>query len=458
MESQSSRVSGVVPLVHEITGPIRPDEWFGRLSSSRGVLFLDSARFDPKLGRYSFLTAAPFERVVSRKGNLRLIRPGLPYEMVRAADPFAWLRQRLREWTTETIPGLPPFQGGAAGLFSYDLCHHVERLPRPRFDEFAVPDMVVGFYDWVIAVDHLENRAWIVSTGLPEREEGARLVRARRRIESVRDWLERGGPPPGAQNPPRPDVELALSRLAETHAVPGHPGIFSNFSPYAYLAAVERCLEYLSAGDIFQVNLAQRLLAPLPSPPDVLYRRLRQRNPAPFGAYFDASRFTIASASPERFIKVTDGNAETRPIKGTRPRGATIQEDLDLLDQLKRSPKDRAENVMIVDLLRNDFGRVCRYGTVKVVDPFRIETYKYVHHLVSEVIGTLSPGLHTLDLLRAAFPGGSVTSVRAIGRSLFTDYAFPFEVTSVLILVAMVGAVVLARRDDPRDRRDRGGV
>jgi len=415
LESQPSRDSerprhrSFAPLVHEISEPLRLDAWFAELSRARGVLFLDSARFDPKIGRYSFLTADPFERVVCRKGDLRVIRPGVPAYTLRNADPFSWLLRRLRLWKVETIPGLPPFQGGAGGLFSYDLNHHIERLPRPRFDEFAIPDLVVGFYDWVIAIDHFENRGWIVSTGLPETDDAKKFAHARSRLDTIANWIERGSPPPGLRSTRRLTTVLPTSKLAETYAVPGHPGIVSSFSRDGYLAAVDRCLEYLRSGDVFQVNIAQRLLSPQIIAPAVLYQRLRERNAAPFAAYFDAGRHTIASASPERFLKVTDGHAETRPIKGTRPRSLSLEEDARLRDELANSPKDRAENVMIVDLLRNDFGRVCQYGTVKVVDPLRIESYQYVHHMVSEVIGTLRPGLHALDLLRAAFPGGSVT-------------------------------------------------
>ena len=249
-----------VPLVHEIAGPIRPAEWFAGLSGSSGVLFLDSARLDPKLGRYSFLSADPFERVISRNGTLRQLRQGMPPRTImteprkvpvfrrrqlrqgmpprtiRSADPFAWLLDQLRSWTTRTIPGLPPFQGGAAGLFSYDLCHHIERLPRPRFDEFAVPDMVVGFYDWVIAIDHAEDRAWIISSGLPEQDERGRLARARRRIEAVQSRLEGAGPAPGARSSSRFSRPMARLPLSAEHPVAGRPGILSSFSRKGYLS------------------------------------------------------------------------------------------------------------------------------------------------------------------------------------------------------------------------------
>jgi para-aminobenzoate synthetase component 1 len=185
--------------------------------------------------------------------------------------------------------------------------------------------------------------------------------------------------------------------------------VTSTFDRGGYLGAVSRAIEYVHAGDCFQVNLSQRLLASLTEHPLQLYGRLRERNPASFAGYLDLGSFAVASASPERFLRVTDGDVETRPIKGTRPRGQTPAEERDRIADLVRSPKDRAENVMIVDLLRNDLGRVCEYGSVRVPRVCQVESYKYVHHLTSEVRGRLAEGRTPLDLLRACFPGGSVT-------------------------------------------------
>jgi para-aminobenzoate synthetase component 1 len=193
------------------------------------------------------------------------------------------------------------------------------------------------------------------------------------------------------------------------HAVTAWPGLASNFDREGYLEAARRAVEYIHAGDCFQVNVSQRLLAPLQLPPVELYQRLRERNPAPFAGYFDMGEFVIASASPERFLWLQDGEVETRPIKGTRPRGETPADDTERIRELLTSAKDRAENVMIVDLLRNDLGRVCRYGSVAVTAVCRVESYQFVHHLVSEVRGRLREGATAVDLLRAAFPGGSVT-------------------------------------------------
>lgn len=288
------------------------------------------------------------------------------------------------------------------------MCHHLERLPRPRFDEFQVPELAVGFYDWVIGFDHLAGRAWLVSTGFPEKDPCRRERRARQRAEEVKRRLELPAPIPTWRAP-------RLTPLsAPHHPVLQHGNVFSNFGRKRYLQAVSQAIEYIHAGDCFQVNLAQRLLTPATRSPLELYGRLRERNPSPFAGYFDLGEFVIASASPERFLRLEQGEVETRPIKGTRPRGSSPAEDNAIALQLQASAKDRAENVMIVDLLRNDLGKVCRFGSVRVDALCRLETYPFVHHLVSQVRGQLREGLGPVDLLRASFPGGSVTGAPKI--------------------------------------------
>jgi para-aminobenzoate synthetase component 1 len=390
----------VVPLVEELS-PL-PDAWraFQQVAHLPHPLFLDSALDDPHLGRYSFVTADPFDWLWSR-GRCTYV----PGKVLEPTDPLAVLAERLARYQAEAVEGLPPFQGGAAGLFGYDLCHHIERLPRPRLDDFAVPDLAIGFYDWVIAFDHASGRGWIVSTGFPKTGT-QRGKRAEKRLREVRRLLQQT-PPAGLRN----GVHRTQSAVTPhcQFAVPGLPGLTSNFDRETYLATARRAIEYVHAGDCFQVNIAQRLLTPARLRPIELYSRLRQRNAAPFAGYFDLGAFVVASASPERFLRIDHGEIETRPIKGTRPRGATPEEDRARVQELLTSTKDRAENVMIVDLLRNDLGRVCRYGSIRVEAVCRVETYEYVHHLVSEVRGRLRDGLGAVDALRAAFPGGSVT-------------------------------------------------
>lgn len=382
-----------LPLVEELPRELRPWDVFTRLQALPRVLFLDSAQQHATLGRYSFLSGDPFDWLESRG------EPG---------NPFDHLKARLASFQTETIPGLPPFQGGAAGVFNYELCRHLERLPRARTDEFALPELAVGFYDWVIALDHALGRSWLISTGFPERSESARRRRAAQRLRQVKCLL--GSAPPS-------DRPFASTPQVAPHFMvsdPGHANLFSNFTRSAYLDAVRTAIEYIHAGDCFQVNLSQRLLQRAKQSPVELFRRLRNCNAAPFGGYVDLGSYQLVSASPERFLRVEDGEVEARPIKGTRPRGQTPEADRRQLDELLGSPKDRAENIMIVDLLRNDLGRVCRYGSVRVPALCRAESYRYVHHLVSEVRGRLRPECTPLDLLRAAFPGGSVTGAPKI--------------------------------------------
>jgi para-aminobenzoate synthetase component I len=407
---QPSAIASPPSILAEELTPL-PDAWdvCRRLAHLPHLFFLDSASRHPGLGRYSFVTADPFDWLWARGANVY----GAGRDRFRG-DPFTTLAECLAECRIEGRPDLPPFQGGAAGLFGYDLCHHLERLPRPCYDDFRVPDLAVGFYDWAIGFDHEAGRAWLVSTGLPEVDPRKRRRRARRRIEEIRILLDRD--PRQSSFHSEPPQELS----APHWPAPGLPGVSSNFERDGYLATVRRAIEYIHAGDCFQVNIAQGLLHPALETPLALYERLRQRNAAPFAGYFDLGDFVIASASPERFLHVASGGrqppdeVQTRPIKGTRPRGATPAEDRAQREELLVSVKDRAENVMIVDLLRNDLGRVCRYGSVKVEALCRLESFRYVHHLVSEVRGRLRTGLGPVDLLRAAFPGGSVTGAPKI--------------------------------------------
>jgi len=354
-------------------------------------LFLDSAQHHPLLGRYSFLAADPFE-------FLELPADG--------SDGLAALAQGMAGLHTAAAAGLPPFQGGAAGVLSYDLGRSLEVLPCPRVDEFQVPALAVGLYDVVVALDHVADRAWIISQGLPETGPAARRRRAAQRLEQARGWLAapRGGVGVAVALPP-----LSAAQLAPQYPVAAMEGLTSNFSAAGYLAAVQRVIDYVVAGDIFQANLSQRLLFPARDDAVSLYLRLRRRNPAPFAGYFDLGAFQILSASPERFLRVSGGCVEARPIKGTRPRTGQAAADQQAAAELLQSEKDRAENVMIVDLLRNDLARVCRPESVKVSQLCGLESYAYVLHLVSAVEGRLRDDRTPIDLVRAAFPGGSIT-------------------------------------------------
>lgn len=378
-----------VPLhVERLPGGVDPWEACQRLAGLPHLLFLDSALRHPRLGRYSFLSADPRHWFCWSPG-IGSEGPWQRLATLAAALP------RL-----EALPELPPFVGGLAGLWGYDLNATLERVPPPRIDEFRLPPLGVGIYDWVLAWDHQTGQNWLISTGWREGQTLS-MSDARARAEQVRGWLERGVSSSLAATP---RLDLAVYQPCPTL-----PGVQSNFTRADYLAALERALAYIHAGDCFQVNLAQRLTAPS-QPPLPLYGRLRSRNAATFAAYFDLGEFQLLCSSPERFLCVTpSGLVETRPIKGTRGRASTAIEDAAVVADLRASPKDHAENVMIVDLMRNDLGRVCAYGSVRVAELCAVESYAAVHHLVSVVAGQLRPDLAPLDLLRVCFPGGSVT-------------------------------------------------
>jgi para-aminobenzoate synthetase component I len=385
-----------LPLIEELVPSPDPVATTERFLGQPHLLFLDSAADRERMGRYSFLSASPVS-VIRSKG------PG-------GAPALEQARALLAPHAAAAVPGLPPFQGGMAGVLAYDYGAVLERLPAPRYDDLNLPDAMLGLYDWVIAWDHGTHRAWLISTGMPE----TGIAQAVRAAERLR-WVQRilTGPAGGA-------AARTLLHHAVRPPAPSYPvndtehasgiGLRSSFTHRGYLDAVTRVRDYIIAGDIFQANLSQRLEAPLEEDPWHLYRRLREVNPAPFAAYLEFDGVYVASASPERFLKAEEnGHVETRPIKGTRPRGLSPQHDAALSRSLQDSEKDRAENLMIVDLLRNDLSRVCQPGTVKVPELFTLEGYRTVHHLVSTVVGDLVPGRDTIDLLAATFPGGSIT-------------------------------------------------
>jgi para-aminobenzoate synthetase component 1 len=378
-------------------------------------LFLDSAARGTRLGRFSFLTADPSAIVRSKGAQVYSIDAASGSRRPASGDALAEVGALLAPHHVDPVAGLPPFQGGAAGYVAYDWGRVLERLPACRFDDLALPDVVIGIYDWVLAWDHDESRAWLISTGLPETSPHARSVRAAARAADVKARLADANPGVHSASADVSRSSHPVSSSAPSYAVDGgwwdpRLRVRSSFTHAGYLEAVARVRDYILAGDIFQANLSQRFEAPLHEEPWELYLRMRQRNAAPFAAFFDCPEAAILSASPERFLRAdVGGRVETRPIKGTRPRGIGPEHDGALGQALTESAKDRAENLMIVDLMRNDLSRVCSPGTVRVPELFALERYATVHHLVSTVVGQLAPGSDALDLLRASFPGGSIT-------------------------------------------------
>ena len=407
----------MTPFVQEISPVPSLEELLPAFAAWPDLVVFDSAKVSPQLGRYSYLSADPFQQFELTEARLGM-------------DPFEVIRRALADFKVEPVPGLPPFQGGAAGILSYELGHCFEKLPEVPHDELQIPHLAVGLYDWVLAWDHVQGKCWLISQGFPETESRQRDRRSQERAARVLALVEQSTLRSGARvlrardpsgsplrdahvgNVPHEDThdEVHAQLTAPCFPAPGLPELLSNFSRENYIAAVERVIEYIRAGDIFQANLAQRLMFPSDESPLNLYLRLRQRNPAPFAGCFFRDDWAILSASPERFIQLDEnGIAETRPIKGTRPRRNHPEVDLYIADELRESEKDKAENLMIVDLLRNDLSRVCQPGSIRVPQLCEVENYQTVHHLVSVVQGELRPGQDAWDLLRATFPGGSIT-------------------------------------------------
>jgi para-aminobenzoate synthetase component 1 len=391
------------PLVEEVFTSLTAPELFELIKDRPYSFFLDSGMDPQRLGRYSFLGSEPFLVMSSRGSEITLVR-GREHE-VQHGNPFDAMGKLLEMYKLDRCPSPVPFLGGAVGYFSYDLCHFIERLPSTAIDDLKLPESYFAFYDAIMAFDHLEGRAYFIATGFPEIQEEQRLRQARMRLEEMKAWLYAASPSQEASIPQKERLdEGEFQSIQENSRVL----LKSNFTHEEYVKAVDRVREYIAAGDVFQVNLSQRFEADLKIPPYELYKRLRMFNPAPFASYLNFQGVTIVSASPERFLKVQGGLVETRPIKGTRPRGKDPAEDEQLAQELTHSTKDRAENVMIVDLERNDLGRVCRYGTVKVTELAILETFPTVFHLTSTVVGRLRRGKSNIDLLKATFPGGSI--------------------------------------------------
>jgi para-aminobenzoate synthetase component 1 len=402
--------AGSAPLVQPLGPTADPADVSALFLDLPYLLFLDSAAMKHPDAHYSFLAADPVQVVRSKGYATEIWRGDTGGWTSVPGDALTVARALLPPDPVAPVSGLPPFQGGIAGYLGYDWSAVLERLPRPRYDDLNIPDVVLGLYDWVIAWDHRIGTAWLVSTGLPA-EGDARRERARERMDRVRARLG------GRQRSAAPlSAPLASRPAAPSYPVSGVDGatdigLRSTFTHRGYVDAVRRVKDYIVAGDIFQANLSQRFQTGWTEPPFELYRRLRRRNPAPFAAYLGYGELAVLSASPERFLRLHEDrrHIETRPIKGTRPRGLGPMHDAALGRALAESEKDQAENVMIVDLLRNDLSRVCRPGTVRVPELFALEHHPTVHHLVSTVVGEIQPGAGAVELLRAAFPGGSIT-------------------------------------------------
>ncbi len=387
-------------MVAEAMPGIDPLAVFQHAAGMPHVLFLDSALSDvsptdgaeasPRLGRWSFVAADPIHSIVVEAGSTA----------ADIRDAFAHAASILADLACTTIPGLPPFQGGLAGLLTYDCGLIQLGLAPPRAEAPVLPLVSLHLYDVVFAYDHDRARGWFISQGVAARGPEGRRRRASERLEAFL----------------RADCRrLRAASFAGCHPVPkgsplsSRPAVVTTHERQRYLEMVQCGIDAVRAGDIFQVNLAQRLAVASAVDPIALHLKSRRVNPAPFAACFDAGAGQVVSMSPERFLQAAGGTVRMHPIKGTRRVISNPEADLYAGAELEASDKDRAENVMIVDLVRNDLAKVCDPASVRVEALCRLERYRYVQHLVSVVAGRLHPGCTVLDAVQAAIPGGSVT-------------------------------------------------
>lgn len=394
------------PLIEEIPDPPCPIDIFNSTCKEPRNFFMDGECDNPGLAAHSMLGWDPFLVFRSKGERIRMEWKGGPVDE-RTGNPFDLLEELFKKYTlADNGIGLP-FAGGAVGYFAYDMKGFIERLPDTAKDDIGIPDCILGFYDAAVVCDNAAGRSFIVSSGLPET--GAPGLRRRQvsRLEEFKGILSRAR----RAAPPVKDMK--------------EPRVRSNFSRDSYITAIGKAKEYIKKGDIYQVNISQTFTADITVEPAELYKRLRKASPAPFSSYLDFGEVAIASSSPERFLKRKGDHIETRPIKGTRPRGEDGTADTLLRNELVESAKDHAEHIMIVDLERNDLGRVCDYGTVRLVENAVVEEYPNVFHLVSTVAGNLKKGISSLQALRAAFPGGSITGAPKIRSMEIIDELEP---------------------------------
>jgi anthranilate synthase component I len=408
-----------------------PVSAFLKLRGEGPAFLLESAE-QGRLGRYSFLGFRPRAILRWRGGTLsewsggELDPAAKPSRTVDAPDPYAAVADYLSRFRVAEIDGLPPFAGGAVGFFGYDLVRTVEPLGEPNPDPLGLPDMALMITETLVCFDHQRHELTVLAHAFVDDPEDVAPAygRAAAAIEQVRAALREPVPPPTS-----PPAASSASRpgAAGSAAGRGSGEFSSNMTREQFEGTVSRIIEYIRAGDAFQVVPSQRFSAPAPVEAFSIYRGLRTINPSPYMYFLEFGDFQLAGASPEPLLKVSGRRVETRPIAGTYPRGDSDEEDRRRGEELLRDPKERAEHVMLVDLGRNDLGRVCDYGTVEVDELMAVETYSHVMHIVSAVSGSLRDGVTALDALRAVLPAGTLSGAPKVRAMQIIDELEPHK-------------------------------
>jgi anthranilate synthase component I len=408
-----------VPVFAELPADLdTPLSAYLRLRPGPYAFLLESVEGGEKWARYSFLGSDPLVVLTAKNGRITLRRSGRT-ERVPDGDPLEALRTLLKEFRPVAVPGLPRFQGGAVGFLGYDMVGHMERLPHTAKDDLELPDAVFMLTETLLVFDNLRHRLLVIANAQVDRHDPASLDAAYDRAA-----LKIGMTLAKLARPARAPAPLPLAPAAPLQAL-GEEGFTSTMDESAFTDAVLRAKEYIAAGDAYQIVLSRRLDTRLDADPFTVYRALRTINPSPYLFFLRLGKTTIVGSSPEVLVRVEGDRVEERPIAGTHPRGATEAQDHAIEAQMQSDPKERAEHVMLVDLGRNDVGRVSELGSVKVTEFMVTERYSHVMHLVSHVVGKLRPGADAFDVLRACFPAGTVTGAPKIRAMEIIDAIEP---------------------------------
>ncbi|HVT28251.1 MAG TPA: chorismate-binding protein, partial [Lacipirellulaceae bacterium] len=411
-----------VPVFRRVLSDVlTPVSAFHRIDDGGSACLFESVIGGEKVGRYSFLAAEPFMEVEASGDDVRIYLDGSPSvypddaESIPSYDnPLEALRTYVKAVRVAKLPGLPPFVGGAVGYAGYDTVRYVEDLPNAPEDDRKLPDMSFAFYDHMIVFDNVQKTAIVVVLAKVGEERGTRSEEYEKACRRVDRLIEKLSIPSNSLAPV--DIETG-GEACLTYK--------SNFTQPEFEDAVRKCIEYIRAGDIFQVVISQRLAVPLAVDPFEVYRTLRVVNPSPFMFFLRTRHCTLVGSSPEIMVRVVDGKVTVRPLAGTRRRGRTEEEDQQLAEELLADPKERAEHVMLVDLGRNDVGRVAKFGSVELSDVMVIERYSHVMHITSNVTGQLTEDRDAFDALAACLPAGTVSGAPKVRAMQIIDELEP---------------------------------
>jgi anthranilate synthase component 1 len=417
---QKAGEANLIPVWREFPADLdTPVSVFLKLGGGSPAFLLESVEGGERLGRYSFLGAGYSAVLVASENKTTVVTPKetISYENVA---PLQIAQEMFSRWRVAKIAGSPPFCGGAVGYLGYEMSGYFERLPQPPNDELGLPDCVLLFTDTLLIFDHVQHKLKILANAYIENDPEEAYSQAKDRIAALAARLTQFPNPQGEDTPladklTMPPLTSAVSQQEYSEVTSGgFTSMRSNFTPEEFAQMVINGKEYIVCGDVIQVVPSQRLRRKTNAKPFNIYRALRMLNPSPYMFYLDLGQFQLIGSSPEMLVKLEGNRAESRPIAGTRPRGSTEAEDDWLIAELQADPKERAEHIMLVDLARNDLGRVCQYGTVRVPQLLAVEKYSHVSHLVSAVEGRLREDADAFKLLRATFPAGTVSGAPKI--------------------------------------------